>query len=400
MEQNDFFELARDLVQCLGGPPLSRIPFSAPDITGYMNRHLQGILSAEHTRPEFVSVFDKLRPNQLYLISSRIEDCFLAFLEPDGRYLWIAGPCLSEPLTDEALARLLRKNARGGEAGPYLEHYYKGLPFVRGDTLSDLGRILGARFYGELAEQWKLQRLSPEAPSQPDLVEHDGTLLAMRILERRYDTTSVLFSAVREGNFALACKCYHPLFLEISQIKRNPDPIRNAQNLCIIMNSMLRRVVQEQGVHPYLLDKVSGKIGVKIESIHSYSKLEELGLEILRTYCQLIQEQLFPNCKPLIREAVTYTVNQLSAPLSVKDVAGALSVNPDYFSHLFRQETGMRFTEFLNRQRCRQAGVLLKDTEMSIRDVALASGYVNINYFSAQFKRQMGETPRQYRKSH
>lgn len=65
----------------------------------------------------------------------------------------------------------------------------------------------------------------------------------MRQLEERYDTSSALFTAVNEGNYSVARKLYKTLIMEISKIHRNHDPIRNAKNLCIIMNSLLRHSV-------------------------------------------------------------------------------------------------------------------------------------------------------------
>ena len=219
----------------------------------------------------------------------------------------------------------------------------------------------------------------------------------MRQLEERYSNSSVLFTAVNEGNYSMALSLYHSLIMDISKIQRNHDPIRNAKNLCIIMNSMLRHSVGQRGIHPFLLDKLSNEIGMKIEQVHSVSELEKLGTTILQDYCNLVQAQLYPNCKPLIQEAIAYVCCHLSTPITASQTASLLHMNPDYFSHLFHTETGITFTAFVNQKRCHQAATLLVETTMPIHLIAHAVGYSNSSYFTEKFHEIFGCTPRNYR---
>lgn len=219
----------------------------------------------------------------------------------------------------------------------------------------------------------------------------------MRLLEERYNNTSALFTAVNEGNYSMALKLYQSLTMDISKIQRNHDPVRNAKNLCIIMNSLLRHTVEQRGIHPFLLDKLSNEIGLKIEQVYSVSELENLGVTILQDYCDLVQAHLFPNCKPLIQEATAYVCSHLSEPISVQDTASLLHVTPDYFSHLFRSETGITFTAFVNQKRCHQAAALLKETTLPIHQIAHAVGYNNTSYFTEKFRDIFRCTPRKYR---
>lgn len=397
MDLDNILSLSRDLALCLCKLPLSRIPFSREEIIKFMNIHLQGILSANHLQEGLITIFKKMQPNQLYLLFSRLEDCFLVFMEPTGKMLWIAGPCLTQQITPKHLSYLLKKNCTDTQTQSALENYYRSLPYIREETLLSLGRILGKQLYGEQANQWEVLSLAPERNATPELIENYEALLPMRLLEHRYEISAAFFVAVKQGNYSLAYQYYQLLLNEIITIKRKSDPFQNIQNWCSIMNSLLRHAIQQTGVHPYLLDKTVGRFSMEIESAQSQKQLEELGPQILQTYCRLVQEQLFPGCKPLIREAVAYVQGNLSAPLSVQNVSAALNVNPDYFSHLFRVETGMRFIEFLNQQRCRQAATLLNETTMPVQEIAAASGYNNISYFASQFRRQYNATPRQYR---
>ena len=91
---------------------------------------------------------------------------------------------------------------------------------------------------------------------------------------------------------------------------------------------------------------------------------------------------------------------RLSDPeLSVTRIAEWLQCNPDYLSHLFHKETGMPLTRYLNQQRTNQAKQLLETSPLSIKEIALASGYSDAGYFARVFFQTTGTTPTRYRQN-
>lgn len=91
---------------------------------------------------------------------------------------------------------------------------------------------------------------------------------------------------------------------------------------------------------------------------------------------------------------------QLSNPeLNVKRLAKLLSCSADYLSHLFRQHTGENLIHYIQRQRTFAAMQALRTTQLSISEVAWASGYDNPGYFIRVFKRFMGVTPGAFRRA-
>ena len=119
---------------------------------------------------------------------------------------------------------------------------------------------------------------------------------------------------------------------------------------------------------------------------------------MLRQYCQLAQERELKNMSPFARQAVTYIRSHLSYNLSVSEAAKVLLVNPDYLSDRFHKEVGISFITYVNRERIKQAAALLKHTDMQIQQISSAVGYNNTSYFSKQFLKFQGTTPRAYRK--
>jgi two-component system response regulator YesN len=79
-------------------------------------------------------------------------------------------------------------------------------------------------------------------------------------------------------------------------------------------------------------------------------------------------------------------------------LANAVFLHPDYISRLFKKETGLLISEYLQQKRIEYAKQLLTQTNQSVTDIALAVGYSNISYFSTTFKKIMRMGPIEYRK--
>ena len=82
--------------------------------------------------------------------------------------------------------------------------------------------------------------------------------------------------------------------------------------------------------------------------------------------------------------------------LSLATVAQALSYNPKYLSHAFKESMGVGYAEYLRSIRIRFAVSLLDLGIDSIKNVALLSGFTDPLYFSTVFKKELGVSPKEY----
>ena len=83
--------------------------------------------------------------------------------------------------------------------------------------------------------------------------------------------------------------------------------------------------------------------------------------------------------------------------MTLESVAAHVHLNPSYFSTMFRQATGSTFKEYLSMVRVEESKRLLANTDYSLIDIAVATGFQDQSYFSKVFKRYTGLTPGQYR---
>lgn len=86
--------------------------------------------------------------------------------------------------------------------------------------------------------------------------------------------------------------------------------------------------------------------------------------------------------------------------LTREDVAASVFLTSDYFSKVFKNETGLTIREYLNEWRINQAKQLLVESSKSISVIAMETGFDSMSYFSTVFKKLTGETPNSYRARH
>ena len=99
-----------------------------------------------------------------------------------------------------------------------------------------------------------------------------------------------------------------------------------------------------------------------------------------------------------IRQILVTIDASIAGDLSLKRFANELFLNTSYLSSLFKKETGMTLTDYVNENRINTAKRLLKSTTLSIQTIAASVGIPDIHYFTRLFCRETGLSPREYRK--
>lgn len=98
--------------------------------------------------------------------------------------------------------------------------------------------------------------------------------------------------------------------------------------------------------------------------------------------------------------AVQYIKRNLNKNISRADVADYVHLNEEYFSRLFRQQTGDTFKDYLLMEKMKEAQKLLMNSRLSVSIIASKVGYDNFSHFSKMFKKVTNQTPQEYRKDH
>jgi AraC-like DNA-binding protein len=84
--------------------------------------------------------------------------------------------------------------------------------------------------------------------------------------------------------------------------------------------------------------------------------------------------------------------------VTIKDIARAAQLSPNYAMQLFRRECGLSIWQYLTRLRVSHAQVELLCSDKTVLSIALESGFGSLARFYAAFQKECGIAPGEYRK--
>lgn len=146
-------------------------------------------------------------------------------------------------------------------------------------------------------------------------------------------------------------------------------------------------------IGPYTTDEASKKAIFKPKHCIGYL------LNIL--YMESENESITPIEKTSynfnVNKAIKYIEENYKKQFTLDQLCESININKSYFCTIFKEHTGKTFSHYLSHYRIDKAKKLLKDTELSITEVAFTVGYNSVNYFNNNFKRLNNITPLQYR---
>lgn len=91
--------------------------------------------------------------------------------------------------------------------------------------------------------------------------------------------------------------------------------------------------------------------------------------------------------------------NYMREEFSMVEAADYVHLSPQHFSRIFRKEMQVTFVDYLTRVRIRKAIDLFYNDELKMYEIAEQVGYATQHYFSNVFKKNMGVSPLEYRRS-
>ena len=101
----------------------------------------------------------------------------------------------------------------------------------------------------------------------------------------------------------------------------------------------------------------------------------------------------------LVAQAQDMLRAQHAEAVRIPELAHSLGLSMRSLNRRFQQATGTSPTVYLQQQRINSARDLLRTSNLSIAEVALAVGYTDSGYFCRLFKEAMKQTPREYRQA-
>jgi two-component system response regulator YesN len=169
-----------------------------------------------------------------------------------------------------------------------------------------------------------------------------------------------------------------------------------AYDLCLQLAYLIKGV---SGLSETELKAIIGYDHSLYETILRLNTLVEIidwlsGLE--ERICSYIHRKDETKNHRLIIKAKKYILEHYPEEFGLNEVASAINISPGYLSTIFRQYTGMCFSDYVTEVRIDQAKKLLRESDYKIYEISEMLGYQNAYYFSKVFKKITGMSPSEF----
>ena len=181
--------------------------------------------------------------------------------------------------------------------------------------------------------------------------------------------------------------------LKVAKIT-NSDSVRS---VCTLLKNLLVRTINSMNINYYKLFAQNARL---IENVPWCETVDEYLKWVLSIYYIVLNGLSdFNNIRhsKLVANAVEYIKLNYTHDITIRELADCVQKTPNYFSHLFKKELGVSFSEFVNRVRVNEAKSLMQDTNLLIYEIAEKVGYKDYDYFKQVFKKIEGYAPSEYR---
>ncbi|MBD2843871.1 response regulator [Paenibacillus sp. IB182496] len=147
------------------------------------------------------------------------------------------------------------------------------------------------------------------------------------------------------------------------------------------------------------LEKLQGRFGIELRMLtpECYANVDQMAANsIVFNPAPLDGHEVEESILKLVEMGKSYILQHFNRDLSLNEVADHVFLNPSYFSRMFKNVTGINFSEFLTQTRLDKAMALIREGNYKIYEVSEQVGFSSSKYFSTIFRQKIGCTPKEY----
>lgn len=114
-------------------------------------------------------------------------------------------------------------------------------------------------------------------------------------------------------------------------------------------------------------------------------------------YANKTSEDIADESSPAVRKAIAFLNKNLDKKLTLNELSKEVGYSPTYLSTLFKAETNYSPMSYFSHLKIVKACEMLDYTHLKIKEISFSLAYSDPYYFTRDFKKKMGLSPRNYR---
>lgn len=181
----------------------------------------------------------------------------------------------------------------------------------------------------------------------------------------------------------------------------SPDPIRNIMYHFVTSVALVSRFCIEGGMDHDTAYTLADIYIQKADGMRDVNEVIMLFKEMQVDFAERMKTMRKNNVVSLhVRRCIDYIYDHLHEKITIDVLAEHVGLNPSYLSKLFSTEKGISIHAFVIEARLNTAENLLRNTDFSNLEIALALGFSSQSSFISVFRKKNGVTPKKYREMH
>jgi len=346
-----------------------------------------------------IKFLEHMNPYRLFVIKSNLGfyNILVFFGIPDKPDFISVGPFRDEELSANYYTRILKDSHLTPTEFQGMKHRYEQMPLADPEVITKLIKHIGGTFFEDFqdvsVEFVEYSEQNREAVVNLDVMKS----YSIEFTEKYKAQLFVFLKHIKQGNLPQA-KLKLQQFLQESKLLGGKN-IRDDKLILHMLNDYCHVALLDTSVHPSHVMNQAFSLKNRIDDTVSFVKLNQLAYDICRKYCLLVRNFANPECSKVTRDVMDYIRLHLDEELSLNYLADIFGKNASALSGTFSKETGISLTGFIRQTRMQEAVRLFNTTGLSVSEVSVVVGYQDFSYFSKIFTKEIGCSPRDYRKS-
>jgi len=191
--------------------------------------------------------------------------------------------------------------------------------------------------------------------------------------------------------------CLDTILAEIAQLRLDPE------TACQTALELYAMICETLDRNQLSVGDVLKSSQLAYHELLLFTNLPEITQWLTRLQGDLItfiQTEENENYPWIVAEATRFIKEHYTEEeISLGEVAHSVGLTPSYLSTLFREHMGVSYSDYLTSLRIEKAKELLQGSSLRVYEISHKVGYPNHYYFNRLFKKNVGTTPLDFRKS-
>ena len=215
-----------------------------------------------------------------------------------------------------------------------------------------------------------------------------------------FDREIAFYESICSGNMDLVKIFMKPLCCEGYGVL-SEDFLRNLKYHFVVLAAIIARYCINRGMTPEEAYNLSDFYIMKADKCQDEREIRKIHVEMIESYTKKMRKIKLDGIysKQVVR-AIEHIIRNLHSHISLEETADHLKISASHLSRLFKKETGITFSDYVNKLKIEESTSLLLYTEYSDTEISHLLGFSSQSYFIKIFKKFTGTTPKKYKKQY